>query len=172
MNVSIGEAYKVTVVSIKPKFAVVKYEDGSTDIVHLSKISSNYVKSVDQFLSVGDHLEALAISSDIRPYELSFKHLNLKEKEGSVLESDEPRDYYEYTVRRSTQHSKSSKKLDSVCTDNTIQFDSPVHSVKSIDDMIAESRRDYEDKMMPKTKRRDRRNNQKRYKNRKNFMYD
>ena len=52
MNVSIGEAYKVTVVSIKPKFAVVKYEDGSTDIVHLSKISSNYVKSVDQFLSV------------------------------------------------------------------------------------------------------------------------
>lgn len=172
MNVSIGETYKVTVVSIKPKFAVVKYEDGSTDIVHLSKISSNYVKSVDQFLSVGDHLEALAISSEIRPYELSFKHLNLKEKEDSFFESDEPRDYYEYTVRRSNQQSTSSKKNVSFHNDSTANIDNTESSTKSIDEMIADSRKDYEEKMMSKTKRRDRRNNQKRYKNRKNFMYD
>ena len=172
MNVSVGEIYQVTVVAVKPKFAVVKYEDGSTDIVHLSKISTNYVKSIDKFLSVGDHLEALAVSSEIKPYELSFKHLNLSEKEDKSFESDKPRDYYEYSMRKSKQTTKIAKEYNVAHDDHLVLHDKPVSDAKSIDDLIEEMNRDYEDKMSSKSKRRDRRNKKQRYKNKKDFVYD
>ena len=77
--------YSVTVETILPIGAVVRMDDGSTELVHISQISDTFIDDVSNFVSVGDMLDAVCVKgTDKKPLQLSFKHLKLRSKVSSV----------------------------------------------------------------------------------------
>lgn len=118
MSLEIGKFLKVKVVNVIPKGAVVQLEDGHTELIHLSKISTKFVKNVEDFVQVGDELEAEVIAGTFKDAELSLKHLELRPK---------------YRVHESVN--TDSKPVDKQAKPN-----------KSIDEMIAKSNADFESK--------------------------
>lgn len=77
MELNIGQTYKVEVIKIIQYGCVVRMEDGTTELVHLSQISNQFVKNVEEFVSIGNVLEAKGVPGLKNPVQLSFKHLNL-----------------------------------------------------------------------------------------------
>lgn len=77
MELNLGQTYKVEVIKIIQYGCVVRMEDGTTELVHLSQISNQFVKNVEEFVSIGGVLEAQGVSGLKTPVQLSFKHLNL-----------------------------------------------------------------------------------------------
>lgn len=118
MSLEVGTFLKVKVIKVIPKGAVVELEDGHTELIHLSKISNRFVKNVEDFVKVGDEFEAEVIQGTFKESELSLKHLDLKPK---------------YRVREEAKEIKKEEKSSFV-------------PKQSIDDMIAKSNRDFDDK--------------------------
>lgn len=73
MKLSIGETYDVTVVKVLPYGAIVKMPDKSTQILHISNISDNFVKDVHDYVNVGDKIKVDCIAGKVKPEELSIK---------------------------------------------------------------------------------------------------
>lgn len=91
MNLQIGNTYDVTVVKILPVGAVVRLEDGSTELVHISNIADCYISDVADFVSVGNEYVATCEEGNNRPIQLSFKPLGLKSQR---VDSDERSNYH------------------------------------------------------------------------------
>lgn len=85
MQLEIGKTYKVTVVKTLPVGAVVKMEDNTTELVHISNIADCYVSNVSDFVQVGKTYFATCEEGEKRPIQLTFKPLRLK---SSVSRSD------------------------------------------------------------------------------------
>lgn len=77
MELNLGQTYKVEVIKIIQYGCVVRMGDGTTELVHLSQISNQFVKNVEEFVSIGNVLEAQGVPGLKNPVQLSFKHLNL-----------------------------------------------------------------------------------------------
>lgn len=77
MNLIVDELYDVEVLKISNKGLIVKLEDNSTELIHISRISSSYVRNLEDIFKVGDTYEAKAVKGIARPVELSLVHLNL-----------------------------------------------------------------------------------------------
>ena len=75
-----GNKYKVKVINLVPVGAVVRMEDQSTELVHISNIADCYVKSVGDFVEIGEEYEATCQEGKNRPAELTFIPLNLKNR--------------------------------------------------------------------------------------------
>lgn len=73
MNLEIGSQYQVTVIKIVQCGAIVEAEDGSTHLIHVSKLSTKYVSDVSTIVNVGDKLTVVGIQGTARPVELSLK---------------------------------------------------------------------------------------------------
>lgn len=114
----VEENYKVVVEKIISKGIIVRLENDTTEFIHLSNISSDYVDNPNKFVSIGDTYEAKAVQGKARPVELSLKHLNLQAKK---LTTD--------NLHRTQSPSKSSKLN------------------KSLDEMIADAEQSYMDKV-------------------------
>ena len=80
MVLEAGKDYNVTVVNIVPVGAVVKMEDGTTELVHISNIAECYVADISNFVSIGDELVANCREGKKRPVELTFLPLHLESK--------------------------------------------------------------------------------------------
>lgn len=150
MDIIVGDRYCVKVVAVKERFVVVEFEDGSTSIIHISKIANCFVKDINDFVAVGDELIAEAVESDEKPFELSLKHLNLKPKH--KLEKSEPKDYFEYKQQDRLNHSFDRKKPD------------------KLEQMISSSNEVYIDK--ERSNSRNRRMNKRKHKGRNSKRYD
>lgn len=77
MELQLGQTYKVEVIKIIDYGCVVRLEDRSTELIHLSQISPKFVKHVEEFVSIGDVFEAQGVPGLKNPVQLSLKHLNL-----------------------------------------------------------------------------------------------
>lgn len=144
-----GKIYQVTVVAIVQTGAIVEVDGtGCTAFIHISKVAPGYVHSVDDFLSVGDKLEAMGDCSG-RRNELILTHLNLKYKKPQDVSKSkfEKKDYKPQPVPE--------------------QFIPAQHVPKSLDDMIAAADRSYKDKTACKD--RNSRHHRKHYKNKNKF---
>ena len=150
MDIIVGDRYCVKVVAVKERFVVVEFEDGSTSIIHISKIANCFVKDINDFVAVGDELIAEAVESDEKPFELSLKHLNLKPKHR--LEKSEPKDYFEYKQQDRLNHSFDRKKPD------------------KLEQMISSSNEVYIDK--ERSNSRNRRMNKRKHKGKNSKRYD
>lgn len=95
-----GKVVKVT------KFgAFVRLEDGTEGMVHISQISDEYVRSVEDYLRVGDEIEATPIRrNDKGILELSLKEANLKPKERSSYNPEFEKMLKEYMKRSEESH--------------------------------------------------------------------
>ncbi|MCX7831515.1 MAG: S1 RNA-binding domain-containing protein [Actinobacteria bacterium] len=95
-----GKVVKVT------KFgAFVKLEDGSEGMIHISQISDDYVRSVEDYLRVGDEIEARPLRrNDKGVLELSLKSSNIKPKEKTDFNPEFEKMLKEYMRRSEESH--------------------------------------------------------------------
>ncbi|MDD3122814.1 MAG: S1 RNA-binding domain-containing protein [Candidatus Izemoplasmatales bacterium] len=72
-----GDIVKGRITGIKPYGAFVKLENEMDGLVHISEISDGFVRSIEDFVSVGDivSLEVLNVSEDAK-VSLSYKRIN------------------------------------------------------------------------------------------------
>lgn len=78
------EDYKVGMIvygcitGIKPYGAFVLFDDGVTGLIHISELSNGFVKDVNQFVKLNDHvmLKVIDIDYEHSQLRLSFKALN------------------------------------------------------------------------------------------------
>ena len=70
--------YSVTVVKILERGAVVTISgiDGKTGFIHISNISESFVSNINEYLTVGQTLDA--VCTDTEKFSFSIKHLGLK----------------------------------------------------------------------------------------------
>ena len=63
-TVKVGEIVDIEILEIKPFGAIVKLPDNSTALLHISEISSEYIKNINDVLQVGEVLKAKVIDID------------------------------------------------------------------------------------------------------------
>ena len=73
MKLTVGETYNVKIEKILSYGAIVKMEDDSTQLIHISNISDKFVKDVGDYVTVGDIIKADCIKGNVKPEELSIK---------------------------------------------------------------------------------------------------
>ncbi len=64
MTLDIGKIVEGTVKSIAPFGAFVDLEDGAGGLVHISEVASNYVKDINEHLTVGQKVKVKILSVD------------------------------------------------------------------------------------------------------------
>jgi len=64
MAYSVGETVNGTVSGVTDYGAFVKLEDGSIGMIHISKLSREFVSDIRSFIKKGDNVEATVISND------------------------------------------------------------------------------------------------------------
>ena len=79
-QIEIGSKYSVEVVKTLPYGLIVKLEDRSTQLIHISNISDKFVRDVRDYARVGDHFIACGVPGNARDVELSLRYLNLEPK--------------------------------------------------------------------------------------------
>nr|DAK99480.1 MAG TPA: putative RNA-binding protein [Caudoviricetes sp.] len=126
MGLEIGKFVDVEVIRIIDKGAVVRLEDGHTELIHLSKISNKFVRDVNDYLAVGDRLKAEVIKGTYKEAELSIKYLalspNKKEEEKyneKPFENVEPQKSYNQAKKESFPQ----MSLDDMIKQSNKQFD-------------------------------------------------
>lgn len=84
-SLEIGTEYQVIVNKILANGIIVQIKDTKfTDFIHISKISTNFVSNINDYVNVGDILTAIAVKSLAKRndehdgFELSLQHLQLK----------------------------------------------------------------------------------------------
>lgn len=106
MELVLGNKYQVAVSHMVKSGAVVRLEDNTTELIHLSNISESYVHSADEYLRSGEAYEAECIMGRDNRLQLSLKHLKLtKRDEYKPIVQQPPRATQMYTppVRSKSQ---------------------------------------------------------------------
>ena len=145
MQLVVGQKYKVTVSHIVAAGVVVKMADESTQLIHLSNVSDQFVKSPADFVAPGECYEAECITGYNKKDQLSLKHLQLRpvhreENHDEVpkmknIEQAPARDTNMYVPKRFGASSQ------------FLRAERP-----TLDDMIDASNRSYQDKMRNRNK--------------------
>lgn len=125
MELVLGEEYSVSVIKFVSSGIIVKMSDSSTQLIHLSKLSSKFVSDPSNLVSIGQVLTARCVEGLGKPLELSILHLGLVPKRRPELIVDK-------------------SKIESATESKP---------VKSLDDMIADMNAAFEDKMRSKRTR-------------------
>jgi len=89
MYFEVGKKYKVKVIRFVNSGIVVELEDKTTSLIHISQISSNFVESAKDFVTMGEEYEALGVEGKSKPVELSLKYLNLSKKTSEQIEAED-----------------------------------------------------------------------------------
>lgn len=131
MGLEIGKFVDAEVIRIIDKGAVVRLEDGHTELIHLSKISNKFVRDVNDYLSVGDRLKAEVVKGTYKEAELSIKYLDLSPKKKEELVNEKP-----------VENSNPKKSYNQVKKESFPQM--------SLDDMIKQSNKQFDDKFIGK----------------------
>lgn len=77
----VGDIVKGEITAIKPYGAFVKIDEETSGLIHISQISDQFVRDIEDYLSVGDvfDLEIIDMSEDGK-VSLSFKALHARKK--------------------------------------------------------------------------------------------
>lgn len=81
MAYSVGETVKGTVSGVTDFGAFVRLEDGSTGMIHISKLSVGFVSDIRSFIKKGDNVEATVISTENGKLALSLIGDTTKKRE-------------------------------------------------------------------------------------------
>lgn len=80
-----GDIVKGRITGIKPYGAFVRLEDDNDGLIHISEFSDGFVRSIEDFVSVGEtvSLEVLSVGEDSK-VSLSYKRVNKKRRKKYV----------------------------------------------------------------------------------------
>ena len=91
MKLVIGEKYTGQVTSILPYGAVLQFDDGSTQLLHISNISDNFVSNVADFVVLGQYYEVTAVPGSVKDIEITLR--DPSKYEGNVKKEEEEEDF-------------------------------------------------------------------------------
>ena len=76
----VGDIIEAEVTGITNYGIFVSAENGYNGLIHISEVSSYYVKSLEDYVSVGEHIlcEILEVFPDVYQLKLSIKNINYK----------------------------------------------------------------------------------------------
>lgn len=131
MGLEIGKFVDVEVIRIIDKGAVVRLEDGHTELIHLSKVSNKFVRDINDYLSVGDRLKAEVVKGTYKETELSIKYLDLPPKKKDEVVNEKPSE----TFNKKKSYNQTKKES---------------FPRMSLDDMIKQSNKQFDDKFRGK----------------------
>lgn len=123
MGLEIGKFVDVEVIRIIDKGAVVRLEDGHTELIHLSKISNKFVRDVNDYLVVGDRLKAEVIKGTYKEAELSIKYLDLSPKKKEVNQKPIENSNLKKSYNQTKKESFPQMSLDDMIKNSNKQFD-------------------------------------------------
>lgn len=89
-----GKTVKGTVTGIESYGAFVSFDEFYTGLIHISEISHGFVKDINDFLNIGDHIyvEILDVDEDEAHLKLSIKNIqykiNGKPKRRRIIETE------------------------------------------------------------------------------------
>ena len=97
MNYKIGDIILGTVTGIQPYGAFMKLENNEQGLIHISEISSYFVKNITQYVSIGQEIKVKVIEvlEDKKLYRLSLKQVETR---------------YRQNIRSSTRNKNNKKK--------------------------------------------------------------
>lgn len=149
MQLEVGKKYHVIVINIVKSGAVVELDDKTTALIHISRISDNFVADIRDFVEVRGEYEAIGVEGFAHPVELSLKHLNLRKGAASKkLEETLPeRVQKPLRPKPKTATSKTSRLSRNNQPADVLSTFSGAHSCQSLEDMIAASNKDLRDKI-------------------------
>jgi general stress protein 13 len=75
-----GDIVKGRITNIKPYGAFVKINDEIDGLIHISEISDGYVRSIEDYLSVGEEVTLEVIKVEETKISLSYKSQNNKRR--------------------------------------------------------------------------------------------
>lgn len=123
MGLEIGKFVDVEVIRIIDKGAVVRLEDGHTELIHLSKISNKFVRDVNDYLAVGDRLKAEVVKGTYKETELSIKYLDLSPKKKEVNQKPIENSNLKKSYNQTKKESFPQMSLDDMIKNSNKQFD-------------------------------------------------
>lgn len=138
----LGSIYKVKVERIVKSGIIVKLEDGSTELIHVSKLSNDYVKNIEDFVSVGDVFDAKCVEGKQKDTELSLKHLNLHSK---VQKEYKNTNRYINTKKDNKIKHPSQEEYARMSKSPDV-YEPKKHDSRDINKMIERAQKDYQDK--------------------------
>ena len=123
MGLEIGKFVDVEVIRIIDKGAVVRLEDGHTELIHLSKVSNKFVRDVNDYLAVGDRLKAEVVKGTYKETELSIKYLDLSPKKKEVNQKPVENSNLKKSYNQTKKESFTKMSLDDMIKNSNKQFD-------------------------------------------------
>lgn len=75
-----GMVVKGEITAIKPYGAFVKVEESYVGLIHISEFSNNFVRSIEDYVNVGDVLDLQVLKVTEEKLSLSYKVLHKKKK--------------------------------------------------------------------------------------------
>lgn len=144
MELTPGLRYAVVVKSIVKAGAVVSLEDGTTELIHVSNISDEFVRDANDYVCVGDELVAVCEAGKVKPAELSIKNLKLVNRSSNKGTSSS-KGMYGGLANPSCGFSDATTPTDNTAKSGSVMSCEEKNS--ALDDMIKKSKQDLKSKL-------------------------
>lgn len=150
MGLEISKFVDVEVIRIIDKGAVVRLEDGHTELIHLSKVSNKFVRDINDYLSVGDRLKAEVVKGTYKETELSIKYLDLLPKKKDEVVNEKPSETFnkKKSYNQTKKESFPRMSLDDMIKQSNKQFDDKFRGKRELtkkNKNVRKNKRSYED---------------------------
>lgn len=80
-----GSIVRGEITAIKPYGAFVKIDDDYVGLVHISEFSDGFVRSIDDYVSLGEMIDLKVIEVDGNKLSLSFKAIHKRKKRYNII---------------------------------------------------------------------------------------
>lgn len=89
MNIEIGDVVKGIVTGIEDYGIFINIDDKYSGLIHISEISDDFVKNVNDYVKIGDEIYAIVIEIDrfTNHLKLSIKNMNYKDSDSPIKET-------------------------------------------------------------------------------------
>lgn len=81
---NIGDIVKGEITAVKPYGAFVKLHDGYIGLIHISEFSDGFVRSIEDYVSIGDVIDLKVIKMNEEKLSLSYKALHKRKKRYNI----------------------------------------------------------------------------------------
>lgn len=82
---NIGDIVRGEITAVKPYGAFVTLENGFVGLIHISEFSDGFVRSIEDYVSVGDVLDLKIIKVNEKKLSLSYKALHKRKKRYKIV---------------------------------------------------------------------------------------